>query len=77
MNSQAGKGDKIRQGANLKAYWDNYDNIFRREKKNDEVGVLFLSDDKGNIYKWPDDFMMDSVNDYMKIHNLKIVHPKK
>lgn len=25
-----GKGSKIRKGANLKAYWDNYDNIFRK-----------------------------------------------
>jgi hypothetical protein len=25
----AGKGDGLRKGANLSAYWDNYDNIFR------------------------------------------------
>ena len=32
-----GKGDKLRQGANLNAYWNNYDNIFRKRKKiNDE-----------------------------------------
>ena len=24
MSNQAGKGDKIRKGANLKAYWDNF-----------------------------------------------------
>lgn len=36
MNGQAGKGDKIREGANLKAFWSNYDNIFRKDKpKND------------------------------------------
>jgi len=28
-----GKGDKTRSGANPIAYWNNYDNIFRREKK--------------------------------------------
>ena len=28
----AGKGDKLRKGANLKAYWDNYDAIFRKPK---------------------------------------------
>ena len=32
MNGEAGKGDKIRPGANLKAYWENYDNIFKKEK---------------------------------------------
>ena len=26
--SNAGKGDNLRKGANLQAYWDNYDNIF-------------------------------------------------
>lgn len=29
----AGKGDKLRKGANLKAYWDNYDKIFRNSEK--------------------------------------------
>jgi hypothetical protein len=28
----AGKGDKLRAGANLDAYWSNYDNIFRKRK---------------------------------------------
>lgn len=28
----AGKGDKLRKGANLKAYSDNYDRIFRKRK---------------------------------------------
>jgi hypothetical protein len=27
----AGKGDKLRKGANLKAYWDNYANIFGKK----------------------------------------------
>jgi hypothetical protein len=27
----AGKGDKLRKGANLKAFWDNYDNIFSKK----------------------------------------------
>ncbi len=26
-----GKGDKLRKGANLKAYYDNYDSIFRKQ----------------------------------------------
>jgi hypothetical protein len=28
----AGKGDKLRAGANLQSYWENYDNIFRKRK---------------------------------------------
>lgn len=24
MNNQAGKGDKLRKGSNLRAYWDNF-----------------------------------------------------
>lgn len=29
----AGKGDKLRKGANLNLYWQNYDNIFKKENK--------------------------------------------
>jgi len=32
MNGEAGKGDKLRSGANLNLYWENYDNIFRKKK---------------------------------------------
>jgi hypothetical protein len=28
----AGKGDKLRAGANLDAYWSNYDDVFRKRK---------------------------------------------
>jgi len=28
----AGKGDKLRKGANLSLYRDNYDNIFRKKE---------------------------------------------
>ena len=28
----AGKGDRLRKGANLDAYRDNYDSIFRKSK---------------------------------------------
>lgn len=28
----AGKGDNLRKGANLEAYWNNYDSIFKRRK---------------------------------------------
>jgi len=38
----AGKGDKTRAGANFNAYWNNFDNIFRREKK--------------TVYQWQEKF---------------------
>ena len=28
-----GKGDKLRKGANVRAYWDNYDNIFQKKPR--------------------------------------------
>jgi len=28
-----GKGPQVRKGANLQAYWNNYDNIFRKKKE--------------------------------------------
>ena len=28
----AGKGPELRKGANLEAYWDNYDSIFRKKE---------------------------------------------
>lgn len=31
-SNSAGKGDNLRKGANLLAYWNNYDSIFRRRK---------------------------------------------
>jgi len=27
----AGKGDKLRKGANMQAFWNNYDNIFHKK----------------------------------------------
>lgn len=32
----AGKGSKLRKGASLKLYWQNYDDIFKKEKLSDE-----------------------------------------
>lgn len=31
LNNMAGKGPEIRKGANLNAYWNNYDSIFRKK----------------------------------------------
>ena len=30
-SSQNGKGPELRKGANLLAYWENYDSVFRRQ----------------------------------------------
>lgn len=35
-NNQAGKGDKLRKGADLQKYWNNYDHIFKKDKIKDE-----------------------------------------
>lgn len=43
MSSSAGKGDSMRKGANLPAYWSNYDNIFRRKE--------ILDDGFGNSWR--------------------------
>jgi hypothetical protein len=32
----AGKGPQIRKGADLNLYWQNYDQIFRKEEEPDE-----------------------------------------
>ena len=51
-----GKGSKIRKGANLSAYWNNYDSIFR--KKDEPV----IEEDITDIEK-PD----IQYSEYMKI----------
>lgn len=43
----AGKGDKIRTGANLRAYWDNYDRIFRKNEDQFEEWWQELCKSKG------------------------------
>jgi len=40
----AGKGDKLRPGANLKKYWNNYDAIFRKDKAEDNAELTTMSD---------------------------------
>jgi hypothetical protein len=37
-----GKGDKLRKGANLALYWENYDKIFRKKKfeEDEEINVM-------------------------------------
>jgi predicted protein tyrosine phosphatase len=35
----AGKGDKLRKGANLKAYYDNYDKIFGKKEMKTDIPV--------------------------------------
>lgn len=40
----AGKGDKLRKGADLQAYWNNYDEIFR--KKTVEQSAVAMHDEQ-------------------------------
>lgn len=59
MSNSNGKGDSLRKGANLSAYYDNYDNIFRREKKT--VGEW--ADHFGDMIKSYDGFRNISLDD--------------
>lgn len=54
--SEAGKGSNPRSGANHSAYWDNYDNIFRREKK--------------TVYQWQEQFG-DVIKSYDGFRHIK------
>jgi hypothetical protein len=47
-NNQAGKGDKLRKGADLKKYWDNYDRIFNKDKQKNENHTETTSKDNTN-----------------------------
>jgi hypothetical protein len=50
----AGKGDKLRKGANLKAYWDNYSNIFGK-KTVEQLQEPAKDVDQTNQTNTPDD----------------------
>lgn len=51
----AGKGDKLRAGANLEAYWSNYNDVFRKRK---------------TIKQWQDHFGGATIDcDTFKEHN--------
>lgn len=56
MSNSNGKGDSLRKGANLSAYYDNYDNIFRREKK--------------TVYQWQEKFG-DIIKSYDGFRHIK------
>lgn len=56
MINSNGKGDKPRSGANYSAYWQNYDNIFRREKK--------------TVYQWQEQFG-DVIKSYDGFRHIK------
>ena len=47
-SSQNGKGPELRKGANLLAYWENYDSVFRRQTWQEwakELGEVILDPD--------------------------------
>ena len=50
-SKQAGKGDKLRKGANLEAYWNNYDNIFRKCENQDSSKSTTNSEKKSESRK--------------------------
>ena len=60
MSSQAGKGDSLRKGANLNAYWQNYDSIFRQRKTVFEWQKHF-----GHVIKSYDGFRQYSQEDLL------------
>jgi len=48
MSDKNGKGSELRKGANLSAYWNNFDNIFRRKTFSEwaeEFGDIILDPD--------------------------------
>lgn len=53
-----GKGPQVRKGANLQAYWNNYDNIFRKKKEE-------LSDN--DLEEMKDDADIMSHSEFVKI----------
>ena len=56
----AGKGPELRKGANLHAYWNNYDSIFRKKDPIDKIIGKY------NLKK--DSYYTESP--YVKFHNL-------
>jgi len=58
LYDMAGKGPQLRKGANLNAYWDNYDNIFKPKKE-----VLSDKDEE----KYLDDKNSMSHSEFLKI----------
>jgi hypothetical protein len=70
MNGEAGKGDKLRKGANLKAYWENYDNIFKKKDmyydiKKAKTGDVFYESQYGQ------DIEMTALEDVRIEHDSK------
>lgn len=60
MSNQAGKGSELRKGANLSAFWDNYDSIFRKRKTVADWAAHF-----GDRIKSYDGFREYSENDLL------------
>lgn len=48
----AGKGDKLRKGANLPSYWENYDKIFSKTKKTISSPMKIIKTDGCTAYGW-------------------------
>jgi len=48
----AGKGSKLRKGANLPSYWDNYDKIFSKTKKTITSPMKIIKTDGCTSHGW-------------------------
>lgn len=48
----AGKGDKLRKGANLPSYWENYDKIFSKTKKTISSPMKIIKTDGCTVHNW-------------------------
>jgi len=53
FDMSAGKGDKLRKGADLKAYWSNYDEIFRKKTVEQSATTMHNEQDKSNAKEKP------------------------
>jgi hypothetical protein len=61
-SNSAGKGDSLRKGANLNAYWQNYDNIFARKTWTDwaeQFGDIVLDPDGFDRKDWSKKYTLE------------------
>jgi hypothetical protein len=49
----AGKGDKLRKGADLKAYWNHYDEIFRKKTVEQSANTMHNEQHKSTANEKP------------------------
>jgi len=67
MNGEAGKGDKLRPGANLKSYWENYDNIFKKKDMTHDIKTT----KEGDVF-WESQYGYDIK--FTALEDVRVVH---